>query len=213
MTEEQRRRLKIKRRRKRKLQRFLRKCAAAVVGMGVFTAVVAAVFFYLIGTSEDRPGITEATRAPSVTMVPVPAPTEMPVPALTATPRPTLQIDPNAGALITPTPAPTEPGVAIAGWSKIEIPAGALEANVAINNPEDNAGWYYLTYELRLKGTNEGIFTTGLIPPGMYCNKVTLTRPMEAGIYSAILHVQPYRMDAEQSPTNNADLELLLVVK
>ena len=59
----------------------------------------------------------------------------------------------------------------------------------------------------------EVIFTTGLIPPGLYCNKVTLTREMEAGVYPAILHVQPYRMDEELSPTNNADLELLLVVE
>ena len=134
-------------------------------------------------------------------------------PTINATPRPLLEIDPNAGDLITPTPAPTEPGVSIAGWSRIEIPSGVLEANVSINNPEANVGWYYLTYELRLKETDEVIFSTGLIPPGLYCNNVTLTRTLDPGEYPAILHVQPYRMDEEQTPTNNADLELMLVVK
>lgn len=204
MIDEQRRRLKLRRRRKRKLRRFLKNCAAAILGMGMFAAAIAALFFF-IGNSEEKPGIIDTTVVPTITSTPVPS--------VTKTPRPTLQIDPNAGELITPTPAPTEPGVAIAGWSRIEIPAGKLEANVAINNPEDNSGWYYLSYELRLKGTDEIVFTTGLIPPGMYCNKVTLTRTFDPGIYSAVLHVQPYRMDEEQSPTNNADLELLLVVK
>ena len=132
-----------------------------------------------------------------------------------------LTIDPNAGELITPSPAPTEPGVAIEGWSRIIVPAHSLEAAVSLHNPEENEGWYYLTYELRLKKPEnaptdepeEVIFTTGLIPPGLYCNKVMLTRELEAGVYPAILHVQPYRMNEEMSPTNNADLELLLVVK
>jgi len=140
-----------------------------------------------------------------------------------------LSVDPYAGALITPSPAPTEPGIAIDGWSKITIPANSLEATVSLYNPKENEGWYYLTYELRLEKTEKGIekngdenleedtgeviFTTGLIPPGLYCNKVVLTRELEPGIYPAILHVQPYRMDEEMSPTNNADLELVLVVK
>lgn len=126
---------------------------------------------------------------------------------------PALIIDPNAGELITPTPAPTEPGVAIDGWSRITVPANSLEAAVSLYNPEDNEGWYYLTYELRLKETGEVIFNTGLIPPGLYCNKVTLARELEKGSYPAVIHVQPYRMNEERSPTNNIDLELLLVVE
>ena len=204
MTEDQRRKLRIKKRRQKKWKRFFRKSMFTLAGLGIMAGLIAALFIFLAG-NQGRSGIIDAT--------PEPLRTASPMPAVTATPRPTLQIDPNAGELITPTPAPTEPGISIAGWSKIEIPAGVLEASVAINNPEDNTGWYYLTYELRLKETEEIVFATGLIPPGMYCNKVTLSRPFESGIYPASLHVQPYRMDAEQSPTNNADLELMLVVK
>lgn len=129
------------------------------------------------------------------------------------TDRPALTVDPNAGEKITPTPAPTEPGIAIPGWTSIKLPAGATEAYVSLNNLEDNAGWYYLTFELRLKETNEVIFTTGLIPPGQYVNKVILTRELEAGTYPAILHVQPYRMADAQSPTNNADLDIQMIVE
>lgn len=129
------------------------------------------------------------------------------------TDRPALTVDPNAGEKITPTPAPTEPGIAIPGWSNIKLPAGQTEAQTSLYNPEDNEGWYYLTFELRLKETDEVVFATGLIPPGQYLNQVTLTRALEKGRYDAILHVQPYRMADAQSPTNNADLDILLIVE
>lgn len=132
---------------------------------------------------------------------------------LSAPSRPELTVDPHAGEKITPTPAPTEPGIAIPGWSNIKLPAGQTEAQTSLYNPEDNEGWYYLTFELRLKETDEVVFATGLIPPGQYLNQVTLTRALEKGRYDAILHVQPYRMADAQSPTNNADLDILLIVE
>lgn len=143
-------------------------------------------------------------------------------PTVTAAPTATaeLEIDPNAGALITPTPAPTEPGVAIPGWGSITLPAGVTEASTTLKNPEANEGWYYLTFEMRLPTVDEEtgaesyevLFTTGLIPPGQYCNKVTLTRALEPGEYNVILHVQPYRI-SDKTPTNNADMETVLVVE
>lgn len=143
-------------------------------------------------------------------------------PTVTAAPTATaeLEIDPNAGALITPTPAPTEPGVAIPGWGSITLPAGVTEAATTLKNPEANEGWYYLTFEMRLPTVDEEtgaesyevLFTTGLIPPGQYCNKVTLTRALEPGEYNVILHVQPYRI-SDKTPTNNADMETVLVVE
>lgn len=144
------------------------------------------------------------------------------IPAATATPAPTaeLEIDPNAGELLTPTPAPTEPGVAIPGWGSITLPAGVTEAATTLRNPEANEGWYYLTFEMRLPTVDEEtgaesyevLFTTGLIPPGQYCNKVTLTRALEPGEYNVILHVQPYRI-SDKTPTNNADTETVLIVE
>ena len=144
------------------------------------------------------------------------------VPASSVTPSSTaeLEIDPNTDELITPTPAPMEPGVAIPGWGSITLPAGVTEAATTLKKPDANEDWYYLTFEMRLPTVDdetgaesyEVLFTTGLIPPGQYCNQVTLTRALEPGKYNVILHVQPYRM-SDKTPTNNADMETLLIVE
>ena len=130
-----------------------------------------------------------------------------------STPQPAvakLMIDPNAGP--SPTPSPTAPGIAIPGWAGLSLPAGVTEADVSFFNPEANADWYYLTFELRLKETDEVLFTTGLIPPGMYCNKVTLSRPLEAGTYECTMFVQPYFIREVPTPTNNAVFDIQLSV-
>lgn len=190
--DEQTTRKKKKRRRRRR-----RSVWPKVVLIIVILALLALIAYLVFGGSDNRQ---------------TPTPQATSTPAVTATPAPKLEIDPNAGALITPTPAPQEPGVAIPGWGSMTIPAGVTEVQTSMQNPEANEGWYYLTFQLRLKDTNEVIFTTGLIPPGQYCNKVTLTRALEPGEYAAIIHVQPYRL-SDQSPTNNADMETVLIVK
>lgn len=176
--------------------------AASLIMLLALLAVTVGLFVWQ-NQSANR-GAPEATLSPTVE----PSPTVE------------LQIDPNAGELVTPTPAPTEPGVAIPGWGSITLPAGVTEAATTLKNPEANEGWYYLTFEMRLPTVDEEtgeesyevLFTTGLIPPGQYCNQVTLTRALEPGEYNVILHVQPYRM-SDKTPTNNADTETLLIVE
>lgn len=176
--------------------------AASLIVLLALLAVTVGLFVWQ-NQSANR-GAPEATLSPTVE----PSPTVE------------LQIDPNAGELVTPTPAPTEPGVAIPGWGSITLPAGVTEASTTLKNPEANADWYYLTFEMRLPTVDEEtgaesyevLFTTGLIPPGQYCNKVTLTRALEPGEYNVILHVQPYRI-SDKTPTNNADMETVLVVE
>ena len=176
--------------------------AASLIVLLALLAVTVGLFVWQ-NQSANR-GAPEATLSPTVE----PSPTVE------------LQIDPNAGELVTPTPAPTEPGVAIPGWGSITLPAGVTEAATTLKNPEANEGWYYLTFEMRLPTVDEEtgeesyevLFTTGLIPPGQYCNQVTLTRALEAGECNVILHVQPYRM-SDKTPTNNADTETLLIVE
>lgn len=176
--------------------------AASLIVLLALLAVTVGLFVWQ-NQSANR-GAPEATLSPTVE----PSPTVE------------LQIDPNAGELVTPTPAPTEPGVAIPGWGSITLPAGVTEAATTLKNPEANEGWYYLTFEMRLPTVDEEtgeesyevLFTTGLIPPGQYCNQVTLTRALEPGEYNVILHVQPYRM-SDKTPTNNADTETLLNVE
>lgn len=125
-----------------------------------------------------------------------------------------LNVDPNAGEYVAPETSKPEQsgGVAIPGWGYITIPAGETEVAVDFPNPEANADKYYLTFELRLKDTGEVLYTSGLVPPGKHVQKITLSRALEEGTYKAVIHVQPYKMDAAQTPTNNADMETDLVV-
>lgn len=123
-----------------------------------------------------------------------------------------LGIDPGVGVEVETEAETQSRGVAIPGWGSITLPAGETEAYVSLSNPEENEGLYYLTFELRMKDTGEAIFSTALVPPGESCNKVTLNRQLEAGEYEAVLHVQPYRMK-DETPTNNADMETILIVE
>ncbi|MDO5141856.1 MAG: hypothetical protein Q4D31_02425 [Eubacteriales bacterium] len=124
-----------------------------------------------------------------------------------------LKIDPAAGEYVAPETTPTEStGIAIPGWGSMTIPAGQTEVAVDLPNPEANAGKYYLTFELRLKDSGEVLYTSGLVPPGQTIQHITLNRPLTAGEYAAVVHVQPYEMDEAQTPTNNADMETTLIV-
>lgn len=126
---------------------------------------------------------------------------------------PPLSIDPRAALYVSPAPRTPEPGIVIPGYETLRLPAGETEAAVRLENPEANADHYYLTYEIRLEETDELLAATELIPPGQSVLEITLSHALEAGRYKAILHVQPYRMDASQSETNNANFETMLIVE
>ena len=107
----------------------------------------------------------------------------------------------------------TLPEISIPGRTVLELPVGVTEAEVSLHNPEDNADYYDLSFTLIIKETGETVFTTGLIPPGYQCSRVTLTEALEKGEYDAILRVQPYLKDEAHTPVNNAELSILLIVK
>ncbi len=133
----------------------------------------------------------------------------------------------TGGVLLTPDPDAKEEnepgmndgpaGVAIAGWGEIVIPSDTTKIAVDFFNPEENADMYYLTFELRLPDDSaqgyEALYTSGLVAPGLHIQNITLTRALPAGEYDATIHVQPYRMDENRTPTNNADLKTKLIVK
>ena len=126
---------------------------------------------------------------------------------------PNINLDPNGGNHGTPDlPANNAGGgVAIPGWSSITIPAGQTEVMVDLPNPSANGDKYYLSFEMRLADTGEVIFSTGYVAAGQSINKVSLTRPLEAGTYNVVIRVQPCRADG--SLTNNADMSTILIVK
>lgn len=109
------------------------------------------------------------------------------------------------------------PGIAIPGWGSITLPANTTTAKGCVDfyNPDANAGWYYLTFEIRIpdeKGGYETIYQSGLIEPGKHIQSIELIRPLEAGEYDAVIHVQPYSLDEELNELNNADMKTVLKV-
>lgn len=130
-----------------------------------------------------------------------------------------LYIDKNAGEYVPSKNDSIEnnKNVSIPGWGSITIPANETEVIVDFSNPIDNEGEYYLTFELRIINDSEQgyevLYTSGLVEPGLHIQKITLSRGMEKGIYDAIIHVQPYRMDENKTPTNNADMKTKLIVE
>lgn len=103
-------------------------------------------------------------------------------------------------------------GIAIPGWDHIEIEADKTDVKVNLINPEDNADRYYMKFTIYLDGEDEPLAETGLIRGGESALELHLTHPLSAGEYHATVHVQPYRVQ-DSTPTNNADIELMLIVK
>ena len=126
-----------------------------------------------------------------------------------------LMFDPNSGIYTPKTNDADETehsGIAIPGWDHIEIEADKTDVKVNLINPEDNADRYYMKFTIYLDGEDEPLAETGLIRGGESALELHLTHPLSAGEYPATVHVQPYRVQ-DSTPTNNADIELMLIVK
>lgn len=128
-----------------------------------------------------------------------------------------LVIDPDAeSGLSYQDEAVLEQGVVIAGRDSMTIAADTKKVKADFRNPEENAKLYYLTFELRLCGNGsqdyEVLYTSGLVEPGKRIDRITLSRELEQGVYEAVVHVQPYCMNEERTPTNNIDMRIKLIV-
>ena len=126
-----------------------------------------------------------------------------------------LTFDPNSGIYTPKTNDADEAehsGIAIPGWDHIEIEADKTDVTVNLINPEDNADRYYMQFTVYLNGEDEPLAETGLIRGGESALELHLTHPLSAGEYPATVHVQPYRVQ-DTTPTNNADIELTLIVR
>ena len=127
-----------------------------------------------------------------------------------------LTVDPYSGSFVQPEKTAAEEestgGIAIPGWGSIHIQAGEKLVDVNLENPTDNEGKYYLSFSVYLKYQDKPLAETGLIQPGESALKLSLSHPLDAGEYEAVVLVQPYRM-ADGSATNNAEIETILIVE
>lgn len=110
-----------------------------------------------------------------------------------------------------------EQDVVISGIGNITIHANEKETEVDFYNPKQNAELYYLTFQLGIyddiKQQYEILYTSGLVSPGRHIYRITLLHGLQKGVYDAMVHIQPYRMNQEKTPTNNADIKTTLIVK
>ena len=129
---------------------------------------------------------------------------------------PVLRIDQNATGERKEDLVEPEKNVAIPGYKTITIPAGTDHVPVDFYNPENNSGYYYLSFELRVPDVNgnyETLFTSDLVEAGKHLYQIVLNHPLSAGVYEhSILHVQPYTVN-DLTMTNNADVEFTLKVE
>lgn len=127
-----------------------------------------------------------------------------------------LTVDPYSGSFVQPEKSAAEEestgGIAIPGWGSIRIQAGEKLVDVNLENPIDNEGKYYLSFSVYLKDQDKPLAETGLIQPGESALKLSLSHPLDAGEYEAVVLVQPYRM-ADGSATNNAEIETTLIAE
>ena len=124
---------------------------------------------------------------------------------------PKLGFDPNAGEFKEQVVAGAR-GISVHGITSLTIPANKREVIVDFYNPADNAGYYDQTFELKL-ADGESLSQSQLVRGGEHLQNITLSRGLPAGTYDAILHVQPYTADDSQTPKNNVDIKLKLIVE
>lgn len=101
-------------------------------------------------------------------------------------------------------------GIKIPGYPSITLPADTQDVSVALLNPEGNP--CYFTFELTLKDTNEVLYTSKLVPPGQAIYKITLSRPLAAGEYDAVIRISTTSLE-DGGAMNGANVETVLIVQ
>ena len=101
-------------------------------------------------------------------------------------------------------------GIKIPGYTSITLPADTETVSVALLNPEGNP--CYFTFEIALNDTGEVLYTSKLVPPGQAIYEITLSRPLTAGEYNAVIRISTTSL-ADGSAMNGANVETVLVVQ
>lgn len=101
-------------------------------------------------------------------------------------------------------------GIKIPGYPSITLRADTQDVSVAFLNPEGNP--CYFTFELTLKDTDEVLYTSKLVPPGQAIYDITLSQPLEAGEYNAVIRISTTSLE-DGSAMNGANVETVLIVQ
>lgn len=123
-------------------------------------------------------------------------------------------IDPNAGDYNGQQPEDKggeSKGIKIPGYPSITLPADTKDVTVALLNPEGNR--CYFKFELVLKNSGETLYTSKLVPPSKCISNITLSKPLSAGGYDAVIKISTTSLEDGTTPMNGANVDTVLVVK
>lgn len=105
--------------------------------------------------------------------------------------------------------APSSGSISIPGFEKMTISAGMTTVSCNIFNPEKNSCYFVAVIAL---ADGQEIYRSGLIAPGKAIYSMTLSEPLEDGIYDATLTYYCYAMDDNQTELNGATTHFILEV-
>ena len=124
-----------------------------------------------------------------------------------------VELDPNAGEYTGEKPQEkggAAQGIKIPGYPSITIAKDTEDVRMSLLNPEGNP--CYFKFVIVLKDTQEKIFESKYVEPGKSISDVHLTRPLEAGEYTAVIQITTIALDGK-TPLNGANVETKLIVK
>lgn len=106
----------------------------------------------------------------------------------------------------------TDPeSIALPGVSVIEMNAGDTKVDFPLINPEGNN--CYMTYIIRDAQTDEVLYESGKIEPGMAVLSFDLNRTLEAGTYDILVQVKTADLEDYTVELNGAEIPAELVVR
>ncbi len=102
------------------------------------------------------------------------------------------------------------PQIQVAGFSSWHIPSGQTEnIPVSLSNPKDNP--CYFSFEIRLKDTNEVLYTSNMVAPGNEIKRININKPLNSGEYTALVHISTNELETG-TEMNDASFEVNLTV-
>ena len=99
--------------------------------------------------------------------------------------------------------------ITVPGYSNVFFPADERNVQIVLLNPDHNP--CYFRFILILSETNEEIYRSGLIPPGMAVTDIELDRALQAGEYSLCIRIESFSL-VDRSAMNGANVETTLTV-
>ena len=106
----------------------------------------------------------------------------------------------------------TDPeSIALPGVSVIEMEAGSTRVDFPLVNPEGNT--CYMKYTIRDTQTDEVLYRSGMIEPGMAVLGFDLEQPLEAGTYEILVQVETSDLEDYTVQLNGAEIPAKLEVR